>query len=595
MLRAAVVTAAVGFAALQVRCPQPEPYDCERPPAQRGLVRVADAIPGQYIVVFDPATPMVAVRAARPGVIGVRAYAQVLNGYSATVDAPGLVALLADRRVLYVQQDGRKSTRVEWGLDRVDQRDLPLDGRYDPGTAGAGVHVAVVDTGVTAHPDFAERLSAECFSAFGDCRDGHGHGTHVAGTAAGTRYGVAKGATLHAVRVLDANGSSSDSAVIAGLDWVVDRKQANPERPWVANLSLGGSPSPALDQAICRTIDAGVTVVVAAGNESADACGASPARVVQALTLGASDRRDGRASFSNTGRCVDLHAPGVDVTSSRPGGGEQTFSGTSMASPHAAGGAALLLGLRPALKPAQVHEVAVRQATLGRLSSVPANTANLLLFVGPSETPPAPAPTPTPCPSPTPCPCGETGEVGPPPCPAPICAECPPPPPSPSPSPSPASPPSTPPPPARACPAFVRVGGGLHNCFDQFFQPIPGCQQRKEIPVGGGFVIDTTQRFAGCPRGCPCDEGHPCDGRTDCADPRGQAWSWEGPTANCQVANSPADDPTRGYQLNCKRFSEGGVFRWEACVPDDGRTGRGEPWKYAPDAERCVSGEVRVQ
>jgi subtilisin family serine protease len=220
----------------------------------------------------------------------------------------------------------------------------------------------------------------EGFSVFGgEPGDGHGHGTHVTGTIAGTQWGVAKSATIHAVRVLDAEGSGTDSDVIRGIDWVTGHVQAN-RWPAVANMSLGGSAAPALDQALCNSIAAGITYAVAAGNDNLNACSYSPSRVKQALTLGASDVRDSSASFSNTGGCIDLYGPGVDVESAASGGGSTVFSGTSMASPHGAGTAALCLERHPG-PPAAVSACVVDHSMPNTLSGVDSDTANKLLYV----------------------------------------------------------------------------------------------------------------------------------------------------------------------------------------------------------------------
>jgi len=267
-----------------------------------------------------------------------------------------------------------------WGIDRIDQRELPLDGVYEPGSSGVGSNIFVVDTGIGEHPDFGGRLVMEpCFTAhvFGGCDDMHGHGTHVAGTSAGTTFGVASGASLWRVRVLDANGSGTDVNVIEGIEWVVAQNQPHS----IINMSLGGGASPALDAAVCSAIEAGVVNAVAAGNESSDSYGGSPARVVQAITLAASDDRDRAASFSNYGLGVDLYMPGVDILSAQPGGGSAIFSGTSMSSPHAAGAAALVLGRNPEFTPAEVEAWLVENATQDVISGAPDGTTKALGYV----------------------------------------------------------------------------------------------------------------------------------------------------------------------------------------------------------------------
>ncbi len=368
--------------------PPAEPYDCDNPPALTGPVKTAHPLADRYIVVLKPTSAPEARAFASPQYVaafaakfkGVSNVQPLVQAFAAKIDAQALQKLLADPAVQYVEQEGkRKLVALSWGLDRVDQRALPLDKVFNPDGDGAGIDVYVSDTGVTPIKDLEGRVSPDCFSTivFRGCEDGHGHGTHVAGTAAGTTWGVAKKATVHSVRFLDEQGSGTDSDAIRTLDWIAARPG-----PGVVNASWGGDPAPAIDAAVCRVIASGKVFVAAAGNESADAYGSTPARVVQVVTVGASDSSDSQAYFSNFGPGLDLYAPGVDIESDTPAGGTAVYSGTSMATPHVVGAAALLLAKYPGEMPAQIRDRLVAAATKDALKGLGAGSPNLLVFVG---------------------------------------------------------------------------------------------------------------------------------------------------------------------------------------------------------------------
>ncbi len=314
-------------------------------------------------------------------------YEHALRGFLTRVsDRGALQRLLSDPRVAYIEENGEvfltaTQNNPTWGLDRIDQRDRPLSGSYTYDTTASNVRAYIIDTGIRAsHNEFGGRVGAG-YTAINDgngSNDCNGHGTHVAGTVGGSVYGVAKAVQLHAVRVLGCNGSGTNAGVIAGMDWVT----ANHVKPAVANMSLGGGASTATDNAVNGMINAGVTVVVAAGNENQNACNVSPARVANAITVGSTTSTDARSSFSNFGTCVNIFAPGSSITAAwhTSNTATNTISGTSMASPHVAGVAALYLANNPSATPATVRNAIYSNGSTGKLSSIGSGSPNLLLY-----------------------------------------------------------------------------------------------------------------------------------------------------------------------------------------------------------------------
>jgi subtilisin family serine protease len=372
--------------------------------AASAAARAGEVIAGQYIVVFDattPDAPGLAQRLAAEHGGRVRfTYTQVLRGFAATLPAAAVEALREHPNVEFVAPDRvisvtttTQSAPPSWGLDRVDQAALPLDASFTYGATGAGVNVYIVDTGIrTSHVEFGGR-AAGAYTVINDgngTNDCHGHGTHVAGTTGGGTAGVAKGATLWAVRVLDCSGSGSSSGLIAALDWVTK----NGRRPTVVNMSLGGPDDAAMKTAVANTVAAGVSVVSAAGNSAVDACTQSPGNAPASITVGASGQSDAQSGFSNWGTCVTLHAPGESIYSAYASAdnGYAHMSGTSMAAPHVAGAAALVLEANPSASPAQVKDALVARATTGVLTALGTGSPNRLLSVTGLETPLGPAP-----------------------------------------------------------------------------------------------------------------------------------------------------------------------------------------------------------
>jgi subtilisin family serine protease len=313
-----------------------------------------------------------------------RVYQNALNGFAVEMSAEDAERLSDDFRVAFVEEDGvvtadATQSNPPWGLDRIDQRNRPLNANYTFNHTGAGVFAYVIDTGIrTAHTQFGGR-AANVFDAFGgNGQDCNGHGTHVSGTIGGSTYGVAKSVNLRGVRVLDCNGSGSTSGVIAGVDFV----RTNHSNPAVANMSLGGGISSALDTAVNNLSNSGVAIAVAAGNSNANACNSSPARAANAITVGATTTTDARASFSNFGTCLDIFAPGQGILSAyaTSNTATATLSGTSMASPHVAGVAALYKQVNPSASSTTVRNAIVNGATTNVVTNPGTGSPNRLLY-----------------------------------------------------------------------------------------------------------------------------------------------------------------------------------------------------------------------
>ena len=325
-------------------------------------------------------------------------YRYALKGFAvASLPDAAVEALQRNPRIARIERDGvvtadgsGSQSGATWGIDRIDQRSLPLNSTYAWEGDGGGVTAYIIDTGIlTTHNEFGGRASGG-FTSINDGRgttDCNGHGTHVSGTVGGSTYGVAKAVNLVAVRVLNCQGSGTTSGVVAGIDWVTQDHQAKGNVA-VANMSLGGGASSTLDAAVAGSVSAGVTYAVAAGNDNADACNTSPARAATAITVGATTNTDAKASFSNYGTCVDINAPGVSITSAwaTSNTATNTISGTSMATPHVTGAAASYLSAgHQGSSPDQVTTALKNVASTGHLTGLVGSTPNLLLFVGFSQ------------------------------------------------------------------------------------------------------------------------------------------------------------------------------------------------------------------
>ena len=332
--------------------------------------------------------------AAGAGAQVIAVYGAALHGFAVRADAKAIAALRANPAVEYVEQSqvfraiATQAPTPSWGLDRIDQRNLPLNNSFTYPTGGAAVHIYILDTGIRlTHVDFTGRIGNgfDAITSGGNANDCHGHGTHVAGTAGGTTYGIMKTATMHPVRVLDCTGSGTTTQVVNGINWVA----ANRIQPAVGNMSLGGGISTSIDNATNNLVNAGVVTAVAAGNGNAvgigiNACNTSPARAANAITTGATRNTDARTTFSNFGTCVDIFAPGENIRSDYGTSNTATaiLSGTSMASPHVAGVAALYRSFNTSATAPQVATALTTNATMNVVGNPGVGSPNRLLYMG---------------------------------------------------------------------------------------------------------------------------------------------------------------------------------------------------------------------
>ncbi|MEU0373213.1 S8 family peptidase [Streptomyces sp. NPDC006283] len=353
------------------------------------LHRAAHAVPGRYIVTLAESADSTEM-ASKVGAKALFTYTSALRGFAADLTAdqlkqvrlmPGVTAVEEDATVSALVPASSLAPAPSWGLDRIDQRELPLDSDFTTAGSGQGVDAYVLDTGIDyGHSEFGGR-AVFGYDAIRDGRRGqdcHGHGTHVAGTVGGSTYGVAREVSLVSVRVLDCEGNGTLSGIIAGMDWVA----ANAEQPAVLNASLGSDRSTAVNNAADALADSGVLPVVAAGNDAQNACNVSPASAERVVTVGATNAADQETGFSNYGSCLALYAPGTEIVSAKMGGGSVAQNGTSMASPHVAGVAALYKSKHPTASADEVAGWLVEQSTKDVVTGISTGSPNRLLNTG---------------------------------------------------------------------------------------------------------------------------------------------------------------------------------------------------------------------
>jgi subtilisin family serine protease len=372
---------AVSSLALLAACSDQDPTAARTPRTAPVLAARGPAVDGSYIVVVKEGSDPRSV-AAVAGVDPHFVYTAALNGFAGTLNAGQLNALQHNPNVDYIEQDGIASiattqSPATWGIDRIDQHNLPLSNSYTYTTTASAVRAYIIDTGIQAnHPQFGTRAQAVYDYAGGSGADCNGHGTHVAGTIGSSTYGIAKGVMLRGVRVLDCAGSGSYSAIIAGIDWV----RVNGVHPAVANMSLGGGVNTSLNTAATNLVNSGIFLAVAAGNENQNACNVSPASASGVFTTAASTSTDAKASYSNWGSCVEGYAPGSSITSTWINSGTNTISGTSMASPHVAGVAALYKGAFGDAASSTIVTWIINNSTANVITGNVTGTPNRLLY-----------------------------------------------------------------------------------------------------------------------------------------------------------------------------------------------------------------------